>query len=84
MKEILSFVGEYLESIWELDKNLSDNELLEIYNGTTEEENKEYNKIINDFLDTQKIPHVKYDLVQAVSFIYLKCYLLENKKIPSK
>ena len=81
MKEILSFVGEYLESIGELDKNLSDNELLEIYNGTTEEENKQYNKIINEYLDTQKIPPVQYDLVQAVSFIYLKCHLLEEKII---
>lgn len=77
MKEILSLLTEYNPNIEE--ENLSDSQLVAIYDATTWEEVVEYNNIIELFLENNDVPI--NDLRVAVSFFYLKCHLLENNLI---
>lgn len=77
MRDILNFLTEVKPEI--LDENLSDHELVEIYNGTTGEEVEQYNNIVKLFLEKNAVP--QNDLRTAVSFFYMKCHLLENNLI---
>lgn len=71
MQEILNLLNKEDGDI------IGDKEMVEIFKATTGEENKEYNILIDLFLDWFDIPHIK-DLRSAVSYIYLKCHLLEE------
>lgn len=69
-----------LEKITEVkgeDCILSDINMVDIYNQTTEEEVKEYNQSLQEYLDNTEWSPIK----TAVSFFYLKCHLLENNLI---
>lgn len=78
MKEVLQFLAEVTPDI--LERNISDNELIEIYDSTTEEEVKEYNDTIWSFLDWDT--WITYwELRTAVSYFYMTLYLLENNLI---
>ena len=77
MKDVLSFLVEVTPDI--LEKNLSDRELVEIHNSSTDEEVEEYEKNIELFLEEKAVP--TSDLRMAVSYFYLRCHLLESKLI---
>lgn len=80
MKDILSLLAEINPNIEE--ENLSDSQLVAIYNASTWEEVEEYNAIIELFLNNEEVSIS--DLKPAVSFFYLKCHLLENNLIKNE
>lgn len=55
---------------------LSDKEMIEIHNTTTDKELKEYNETLEKFLNEIEVDY--YDLKVAVSYFYLSLYLKEN------
>lgn len=79
MKEILSLLAEFNPNIEE--ETLSDSQMVAIYEATTEEERMEYVTTISLLLEYEQYPENKYDLVQAVSWLNMKCVLLENNLI---
>lgn len=79
MREILSLLAEHNPNIEE--ETLSDSQTVAIYEATTEEERLEYENTISQLLEYEQYPENKYKLVQAVSWLNMKCMLLENKLI---
>jgi hypothetical protein len=83
MNSILSLLDES-GLIW--DGSLSNNQIVEIYKSTTEEEAVQYMETIQDLLDKQIVPERISELCMAVSylnieaFVYKNWYLQSNKK----
>ena len=66
--------------IW--DRLLSDNEIVEIYKATTEEERERYMLLIQDFLENYTIPERVSDLTQAVSYLNIEAMIYKNWMLP--
>lgn len=72
--EILDF----LTSVWHLNEDsiIDDKQLLAIYEAISWEEYELYDNIIQLFLENEYIP--ENDLKQAVSYMSMKLYLIEQ------
>jgi hypothetical protein len=75
MQSILELLDEL--DLW--DEILPDEKLLDIYNEVTPEYKKQHNNVIQLFLENNSVPTDV--LKEAVSYIYMKAYLLERKLI---
>jgi len=60
------------------DDFLTDNQVVEIYKATTEEEKEKYMLIIKELLEDYKIPKRVSDLAQAVSYLNLEAMIFKN------
>lgn len=74
MQEILNILSE----MW-VDENLSDEQIIEIYNATTEEERVIYMETIQDLLDNIIVPDNIHELCSAVSYLNIENFVLKNK-----
>jgi len=75
MQAILELLDE-TNIIW--DRLLTDNEIVEIYKATTEEEREKYMLLIQDFLENYTIPERVSDLTQAVSYLNIEAMIYKN------
>ncbi len=78
MQSILELLDE-TNLIW--DRVLTDNEIVEIYKATTEEEKEKYMYIIWDLLENYLVPKKISDLTQVVSYLNVEAYIFKNKLI---
>lgn len=74
MQEILNLLSE----MW-VDENLSDEQIIEIYNATTEEERVIYMETIQDLLDNIIVPDNIHELCNAVSYLNIENFVLKNR-----
>ena len=79
MQSILELLDES-NLIW--DRLLTDNEIVEIYKATTEEEATNYMLLIQDFLENYTIPERISDLTQAVSYLNIEAMIYKNWMLP--
>ena len=79
MQAILELLDE-TNLIW--DRLLTNNEIVEIYKATTEEEKEQYMLLIQDFLENYTIPERVSDLTQAVSYLNLEAMIYKNWMLP--
>lgn len=79
MQSILELLDES-NLIW--DRLLTDNEIVEIYKATTEEEAEKYMLLIQDFLENYTIPERISDLTQAVSYLNIEAMIYKNWMLP--
>jgi len=75
MQSILELLDE-TNIIW--DRLLTDNEIVEIYKATTEEEREKYMLLIQDFLENYTVPERVSDLTQAVSYLNIEAMIYKN------
>lgn len=74
MQEILNLLSE----MW-VDENLSNEQVIEIYNATTEEERVIYMKTIQNLLDNIVVPDNIHELCNAVSYLNIENFVLKNR-----
>ena len=74
MQEILHL----LDEMW-IDENLSNGQVIEIYNATTEEERVNYMATIQDLLDNVIVPDNIHELCNAVSYLNIENFVLKDK-----
>lgn len=79
MQSILELLDE-TNIIW--NRFLTDNEIVEIYKATTEEEATQYMLLIQDFLENYTVPKRVSDLTQAVSYLNLEAMIYKNWMLP--
>ena len=79
MQSILELLDEN-NIIW--NRFLTDNEIVEIYKATTEEEATQYMLLIQDFLENYTVPKRVSDLTQAVSYLNLEAMIYKNWMLP--
>lgn len=74
MQEILKL----LDKMW-VDENLSNEQVIEIYNATTEEERVIYMETIQNLLDNIVVTDNIHELCSAVSYLSIENFVLKNK-----
>lgn len=74
MQEILKL----LDKMW-VDENLSNEQVIEIYNATTEEERVIYMETIKNLLDNIIVPDNIHELCSAVSYLNIENFVLKNR-----
>ena len=74
MQEILNL----LDEMW-VDENLSNEQVIEIYNATTEEERVIYMDTIQNLLDNIVVPDNIHELCNAVSYLNIENFVLKNR-----
>lgn len=74
MRDVLNMIVELLPE----KENLSDNEILEIYKSTSEEEKEEYMKTIENLLERYIVPKDVTELCIAVSYLNIESYVYKN------
>lgn len=74
MRDVLNMIAEMLPE----KENLSDNEIVEIYKATTEEERVMYMRIIENLLERHIVPEDVPELCMAVSYLNIEAYIYKN------
>jgi hypothetical protein len=60
------------------DESLSNNQIVEIYKATTEEEAVQYMKTIEDLLEHYIVPERISELCMAVSYLNIEAFVYKN------
>lgn len=78
MRDVLDMIMEFAPQT----EKLNDEQIVEIYKATTEEEAMEYMETIKDLLENEKIPENISDLCMAVSYLNIEAFVFKNWKLP--
>ncbi len=62
-----------------VDENLSNEQVIEIYKATTEEERAIYMETIQNLLDNIIVPDNIHELCNAVSYLNIENFVLKNR-----
>lgn len=74
MRDVLDMIMEFAPQT----EKLNDEQIVEIYKATTEEEAMEYMETIKDLLENEKIPENISDLCMAVSYLNIEAFVFKN------
>ena len=74
MRDVLDMIMEFAPQT----EKLNDEQIVEIYKSTTEEEATEYMETIQDLLENKKVPENISDLCMAVSYLNIEAFVFKN------